>query len=358
MNFREMSAGFFERETLDRALALLLERRGSDLHLVPESPPVFRIDGKLVTLPEFDRPMHPDPLSEVLSSILTDRARRILQEEKQVDFRYENEYGRFRVNVFREIKGLAATFRAIPVKIPTPEELLLPQEIVNFAEAPSGLVLVVGATGSGKSTTLASLINHINRSRACRIITIEDPVEFIHRSEKALISHRELGEHVESFAMGLRAALREDPDVILVGEMRDLETMALAIEAALTGHLVFATVHARSVTQTVSRIVKVFPPQEQERIQVTLADCLQGVVYQELVPRAGGGRVAIFEILRMTPASAEIIRKGAFKQISSIQPSMGYFSLEASLKERFHKGLIEEKVFKQLVQSRSDHLKP
>lgn len=349
MNYRELSLGTFERSDLDRALTLLIEKKGSDLHLVPGSPPVFRLDGKLTVLPEFDFPVHADHLSEVFSSILSDRAKEVLQREKQVDFRYENDTGRFRANIFRELRGLAGVFRAIPLKIPTPEELFLPQEVVGFAEAKSGLVLVVGATGSGKSTTLASLINYTNRTKSCRIITIEDPVEFVHSPDKALISHRELGDHVPSFAAGLRSALREDPDVILVGEMRDLETMALAIEAALTGHLVFATVHARSVTQTVSRIVKVFPPQEQERIQVTLADCLLGVVYQELLPRIGGGRIAVFEILRMSPAAAEIIRQGAFKQISSIQPAMGYFSLESSLKERMRKGLIEESLVRKIL---------
>jgi len=331
------------RQKLDTMLDTLVDMNGSDLHIAPTEIPKFRIEGDLRELDDFKFVVRPEHSEETARSIIPPHLKDEFDERKQCDFRYETDKGRFRVNVFRELRGISMVFRAIPIHIPEAKKLGLPEEILNFTDRHDGFVLVAGATGSGKSTTLAALLNEINKKYKKRIITIEDPIEFVHKNKKSLISHRELGTHVMSFADGMKAALREDPDVILVGEMRDLETMNLAIEAALTGHLVFATVHAKGVGQTISRIVKVFPPNEQERIRISLADCLQGIVYQRLVKGKTGKRVALFEILDVSGAASNLIRSNKLQQLKSLQPSQGYISLDRYATRLFQEDLIDKK---------------
>lgn len=302
---------------LNRLIEVLDRLGGSDLHIVAGGPPVMRIDGEL-------RPLEAPALSsdDVLKLLARLGGRTVLarfESEKEFDFAAELPGGkRLRVNAFLTLRGPAAALRRIPDSLPSAAALGMPPSLLRLADLPRGLVLVTGATGSGKSTTLAALIDRINDSRACHVLTIEDPVEFVHASRRSLISHRELGTHTGSFAGALRSALREDPDVILVGEMRDRETIHLALTAAETGHLVFGTLHAATAARTVDRIIDVFPAGDKEQVRAMLAGSLQGVVSQLLLPRRGGGRVAAFEILVATPAVRNLIRENKIPQISSL----------------------------------------
>ena len=298
-------------------LELLVERGGSDLHLTASERPRIRLDGELEELREFE-PADADLLDDLLRDITPETQRQVFLETNDADFAHEMPgRARFRVNLFRNRKGPAAVLRQIPHEIPTFEQLGLPDELRRLTELSKGLVLVTGPTGSGKSTTLAALIDLINETRRDHIITIEDPIEFVHPSKGCLVSQREVGVHTHSFKRALRAALREDPDIVLVGEMRDLETTAIAIETAETGHLVFGTLHTTTAASTVERVVDQFPGDRQEQIRIMLADSLRAVIAQTLLKRVGGGRVAAFEILVGTPAVSNLIREGKTFQIPS-----------------------------------------
>ena len=289
-------------------LKTALAKGASDIHLKVGNPPIFRVDGSLRALKEAPR-LSPEVMKEVAYSVMTDRHKERFQEENEIDLSYAvSGMGRFRVNVFRQRGSISIVFRAIPFKIPFIDELLLPPVIEEIASKHRGLVLVTGTTGCGKSTTLAAMINHINTHRNNHVITIEDPIEFLHRDKKSIINQREVGEDTGDFSAALRSSLRQDPDVILVGEMRDLETIETAIMAAETGHLVFSTLHTLDATETVNRIIAVFPPHHQNQIRIQLGSVLEGVISQRLVPKAdGSGRVPAAEVLLATARIREYI---------------------------------------------------
>lgn len=330
-------------EAMAQLLDFVVERRASDLHLVAGSPPIFRIDGDLV--PAEDLPsLDAERLRAMLWSIAPDRNRDEWTARHDTDFAHETPKARFRVNVFANRLGIAAVLRQIPNQIRTAEELGLPQALLDLCFLTKGLVLVTGPTGSGKSTTLAALIDYINRNRSDHILTIEDPIEFVHRNKKCLVNQREVGVHTESFKRALRAALREDPDIILVGELRDLETVAIAIETAETGHLVFGTLHTTTAPATVDRLIDQFPADQQEQIRVMLADTLKGVVAQTLCKKVGGGRIAALEILLVNHAISNLIREGKTFQIPSVMQTSkakGMCTLNDSLLDLVKKGLVE-----------------
>jgi len=302
-------------------LDVLLERAlaygASDLHLRAGTPPLIRVHGRLQLLPEADSP---DGYEAALLAILTESQRQTFETRSDLDFAYEiPEVGRFRVNLLRQYKGIGAVFRLLPTRIRTLEELGLPQVVYSLVRLEQGLVLVTGPTGSGKSTTLAALVDHINQESDKHIVTIEDPLEFIHPNKKSLVTQREVGAHTTSFAAALRAVLREDPDIILLGELRDLESIALAITAAETGHVVFGTLHTRTAASTVDRLIDVFPSDQQSQIRTMLAETLKGVIAQQLLIRTDGqGRVIAVEILIGTTALANLIREGKTYQIPSL----------------------------------------
>jgi twitching motility protein PilT len=304
-----------EMEALFR---LMIERKASDIHISVGSPPILRIDGEI--RPLGDRPvLTASDTERILWPIAPDRNREEFQRRNDTDFAYEIAgLARFRCNFFRDRKGIGGVFRQIPTKILTAEDMNLPKEVLDLCRLPKGLVLVTGPTGSGKSTTLAAMIDYVNRIRTDHVITIEDPLEFVHENKKCLINQRQVGEHTDSFKDALRAALREDPDIVLVGEMRDLETVAIAIETAETGHLVFGTLHTSSAPSTVDRIIDQFPADRQGQIRVMLAESLKGVISQLLCKKIGGGRVPVLEILISTPSVSNLIREAKIFQIPSI----------------------------------------
>ncbi len=290
----------------------------SDIHLSADMPPIIRVDGELreVRVGTLTK----DDVAQMLDSIMTEQQRTIFKERLEHDFSYDvNDKLRFRVNVYNASTGPAASFRLIPYGVKSLAELQAPAVLRSFAALNKGLILVTGPTGSGKSTTLAALIDHINKSQSKHIITIEDPIEFIHKSDKCLINQREVGAQTQSFANALRSALREDPDIILVGELRDLESIRLALTAAETGHLVFATLHTSSAAQTINRIIDVFPGDDKDLVRTMLSTSLEGVVAQRLIPKANGkGRVAAFEIMVATSAIKNLIRENKIPQIHSL----------------------------------------
>ncbi len=298
-------------------LSVMLARRASDLHLSSENVPVYRIDGDITPDPEY-RKLSSTRLKEMIFSITPERNREDWEKKKDTDFAYETDEARFRVNVFADRKGIGAVIRQIPNTIKTAEELGLSKALLDLCHLPKGLVLVTGPTGSGKSTTLAGMVDHINRTRSDHIITIEDPIEFVHPNRSCLVNQREVGVHTDSFKNALRAALREDPDVVLVGELRDLETIAIAIETAETGHLVFGTLHTNTAPSTVDRIIDQFPSDRQQQIRTMLSESLKGVVAQTLCKKIGGGRVAAQEIMICNGGVANLIREGKTFQLPSI----------------------------------------
>ena len=302
---------------LTQLLAFTMQNKASDLHLSAGNPPIIRVHGDLRRI-KTDAPFTSDEIRTMLYSVMSEQQRADFENDLELDFAISfGEKARFRVNGFTTRSGCAAVFRTIPSDIPTIEDLDLPPIMKRFAELETGIVLVTGATGSGKSTTLASLINHINLDK--HILTIEDPVEFVHHSKKGLINHREIGRDTVSFSKALKSALREDPDVILVGELRDYETMSLALTAAETGHLVFATLHSSTAAKAVDRILDVFPAGDKPMARTMLAGSLQGVVAQNLLSRAdGGGRVGAFEILVGTNAVRNLIRENQIPQMYSM----------------------------------------
>jgi twitching motility protein PilT len=296
----------------------MVEQKASDLHLTSGAPPFLRLHGNMSPLNY--RQLSNQDVQALIFEILTEKQKKAFVEKWELDFAYVVEgLGRFRCNVFMQRKGLGAVFRTIPEKIKTAQELNLPPAIIDLTDTDRGLILVTGPTGSGKSTTLAAMIQHINSNRESHILTVEDPIEFVHPNLKSLVNQREVGSHTKTFSNALKAALREDPDIILVGELRDLETISLALTAAETGHLVFATLHTSSASKTIDRIIDVFPPGQQGQIRTMLADSIRGIVAQSLFTRADGqGRVAAFEIMKGTKAIANLVRENKIYQIPSI----------------------------------------
>ena len=303
---------------IDRLLKKLVEHKGSDLHMSCGSPPMIRKDGEMEHLAGFP-PLSPESMERMVMPIVPDRNKEEFARTHDSDFAYELPgVCRFRANLFVDLKGIGAVFRIIPSKILSTDDLGIPKEVLSLCHLPKGLVLVTGPTGSGKSTTLAALIDYINRVRSDHIITIEDPVEFVHPNKKCLINQRQVGEHTDSFKKALRAALREDPDIVLLGEMRDLETIAIALETAETGHLVFGTLHTSSAPATIDRIIDQYPPEQQAQIRVMLANSLKGVMAQMLCKKIGGGRAAAWEIMLGIPSISNLIREQKIFQIPSI----------------------------------------
>ncbi|MBO4653224.1 MAG: type IV pilus twitching motility protein PilT [Lachnospiraceae bacterium] len=330
---------------LDEILQEAVDRHASDIHITAGRPVIFRIDGDLRPL-DSDK-LTPEQIEELVVPLFADNDRLVETMEKtgEIDFAHSlYGRGRFRVNVFKQRGTLAMVMRLLPFKIPAPRELGLPASVQELCQRKRGLVLVTGATGSGKSTTLASLINMINKTYSKHIITMEDPIEYLHRHEKSIVNQREIGDDTESYAGALRAALREDPDVILVGEMRDLETIQTAITAAETGHLVFSTLHTNNAADTINRVIDVFPPHQQQQIRVQLASVIECVISQQLLPiQTGSGRVAAFEVMMGTSAVRNLIREGkAFQIPSMIQTSkkQGMQSMDDALYNLYIGGLI------------------
>ncbi len=321
---------------VDDLLRMMLDRGGSDLHLTVGSPPGIRVRGEIIPV-ETVKPLSPRDTMEMILSLLSEEQRRRFETELELDFAYSIPgVSRFRANVFQQRNSMGAVFRVIPIKIPTMEDLGLPKVCRYLADRPRGLVVVTGPTGSGKSTTLAAMIDHINASRPLHIITLEDPIEFMHRNKKAYVNQREVGEDTHSFAAALKRVLRQDPDVILVGEMRDLETIAAAITAAETGHLVLATLHTTGGPETVDRIIDVFPPHQQTQVRMQLSNTLEGVLSQTLLrTKDGRARVMAMEIMLGIPAIANLIREGKTHQMATIiqgGAALGMQTLDQSLK--------------------------
>lgn len=341
---------------LDELLRLTKQQQASDLHLSSGSAPYLRVHGEMVKLNY--REVSNEVCQSLIFQILTDKQKELFFENWELDFSYPlPNVGRFRVNVFMQRKGVAAVFRLIPENAQTVEELGLPPQLLDLLDASEGIVLVTGPTGSGKSTTLASMIHSINMTRKAHVITIEDPIEFVHQNEQALISQREVSSHTKSFHAALRAALREDPDIILVGEMRDLETISLAVTAAETGHLVLATLHTNSAVKTVDRIIDVFPQSQQAQIRAMLSESLRGIVAQALLPSADGqGRVPVVEILVNIPGVANLIREEKTVQIHSMMQtgrSFGMMTFETAVNELIRQGAITSEVGQSFLARRS-----
>ncbi len=331
----------------------VLHRRASDLHVTAGQHPVIRVRGRLVQLEDYPV-LTTSATREVIYSILTNDQRQRLETDWQLDFAYAIPgVARFRVNAYVQRQAISAAFRLIPQELPSIDDLGLPAVLHDFARRPRGMVLVTGPTGSGKSTSLAGIIDEINRTREEHILTIEDPIEFLHKHKKCIVNQREIGSDAQSFASALKGALRQDPDVILVGEMRDLETIHTALTAAETGHLVFATLHTQDTPQTIDRIIDVFPPEQQQQVRVQLSVALQGIVTQQLLPTLdGSGRIAACEVLVPTPAIRNLIREGKTHQIySSLQTgaNMGMQTMDTALAQLVRSGQISAK----LAESRS-----
>ena len=329
---------------LDEILIQSVKSGASDIHLTTGRPPSYRIDGVLAPI-EGER-LTPQMLEELLMPLMDVRHRGELQDNGQTDFAYAIPgVGRFRVNVFKQRGTLASVMRSLPFNIPEPEQLGIPAEVVEMTSRKRGLILVTGPTGSGKSTTLASLLHVINRTYPYHIITLEDPIEYLHRHDKSVVNQREIGSDSTNYAQALRAALREDPDVILVGEMRDLETISTAITAAETGHLVFSTLHTIGADKTIDRIIDVFPPNQQQQIRIQLASVLECVVSQQLLKKAdGSGRVAALEILFANNAVRNLIRESKTYQIASIMQTnkrAGMQTMDDALYDLYMRKLID-----------------
>ncbi len=328
---------------IELLLEEVVKKKASDLHIQVGLPPMLRIDGKLTPV-QGQEALTEELVETLVFSILDEDQKQILLKDKEFDFSFAfGDLGRFRVNAFHERGNMAAALRLIPNEIRTVEQLGLPPIINKFAQHPRGLVLVTGPTGSGKSTTLAALIDKINSERADHIITIEDPIEYTHRSKKSVVAQREVHYDTFSFSAALRSTLREDPDVVLIGEMRDLETIASAITIAETGHLVFATLHTNSASQSIDRMIDVFPPHQQPQIRAQLSNILMAICSQRLIPSIGGGRVAAAEILIATPAVRNIIREGKTHQLEAVIQTgaeFGMQSMDKTLVSLIHSGTI------------------
>jgi twitching motility protein PilT len=327
---------------ITKLLKFAYQQDASDLHISSGEPPMVRVHGsmKKLKMPSLDE----QQTHALIYDIMNDEQRKVFDEKSDIDFSMQvGDIARFRVNCFRQHRGLGAVFRKIPTKVLTLEQLNMPNILRDITRREKGLILVTGPTGSGKSTTLAAMLDYINDNREGHILTVEDPIEFVHTSKKCLINQREIGPHTKSFANALKAALREDPDYILVGEMRDLETIQLALTAAETGHLVFGTLHTSSAPKTVDRIIDVFPPEQQAQVRAMFSESIQAIVTQTLCKKVGGGRVAGLEILLGTTAVRNLIREAKIHQIpSAMQTSqgIGMQTMEMHLKELYESGLI------------------
>jgi twitching motility protein PilT len=334
--------------SIDELLERMVEANASDLHVTTGTPPAIRVRGEVERLEGFD-PLNAEQTQLLLYRILSSEQQKNFELNRQLDFSYSIPgLARFRVNVYFQRESIGAAFRLIPTELKTLEELGIPDSLHVLAEKPRGLVLVTGPTGSGKSTTLAAIIDEINRNRSEHILTIEDPIEFLHRHKRCIVNQREIGPDATSFADALRAALRQDPDVILVGEMRDLETISTALTAAETGHLVFGTLHTQSAPSTIDRIIDVFPAEQQEQVRIQIANSLQGVVTQALLPTADKvGRVPALEILLPDDAVRNLIRQGKVEQIYSVMQTntgRGMQTMEQSLGDLIMRRVVELEV--------------
>lgn len=330
---------------ISEILTYTKEQGASDLHISTGEPPIIRINGDIRKVDS--PPLSKEQVHTMLYDILTDEQRKTFEEKKEIDFAVDFKgIARFRVNAFYQSRGEGIVFRTIPSNMMMLEELGLPKILAELTEKTKGLILVTGPTGSGKSTTLAAMIDHINRHKKCHIITIEDPIEFVYEPELSLINQRELGVHTYSFANALRSALREDPDVILVGEMRDLDTISLAMTAAETGHLVFGTLHTSSAAETVDRVIDVFPAEQQSQIRTMFAKSIQAVVCQTLLKKKDGtGRIAALEIMIGTPAIRNLIRESKGAQIPGLMQTgskSGMQTMDAALVELYRKGVVSK----------------
>lgn len=327
---------------ITKLLEFAFQQDASDIHISAGESPMMRIHGSMKRLKA--PPLTAEDTHSLLYDIMNDGQRKVFEEFSDIDFSMQlGDLARFRVNVFRQQRGMGAVFRKIPTKILSIEELSLPPIVGELTNRPKGLILVTGPTGSGKSTTLAAMIDLINQKEEGHILTIEDPIEFVHPSKKCLVNQREIGPHSKSFANALRASLREDPDIILVGEMRDLETIQLALTAAETGHLVFGTLHTSSAPKTVDRVIDVFPPAQQQQVRAMFAESIQAVITQTLCKKTGGGRIAALEILIGTTAVKNLIREGKIHQIPGVMQTsqnIGMQTLEMHLKDLVNRGLI------------------
>ena len=346
------------RLSLIDILNFVAERNASDLHLVAGGQPFVRMNGDLFRLENYPK-LTPDDVQNLVYAILGERQQERLEEELELDISYSIPgKARFRVNCYYQRDSLAAAFRLIPFDLKTVADLGLPAHVADLARIPRGLVLVTGATGSGKSTTLASLIDIVNTERRAHIMTIEDPIEFLHHHKRSAVSQREVGVDTESFSEALKRVLRQDPDVILVGEMRDLETISTAITAAETGHLVFATLHTQDAPQTIDRIIDVFPPAQQPQIRVQLSTTLQGVLSQQLLQTSDGrGRVVACEVLIVTPAVRHLIREGKVHQIYTVMQTGSQFgmqTMDGSIAELLRQGRISKLVASQAAHNAED----
>ncbi len=337
----ELGAG---EPRINRYLRMMVKLGASDLHLSSSVQPMVRLHGEMLPLGD-GSPLTADELGPLLREIMPQRNEKELDEASDTDFAHTIEQvARFRANVFVDRKGIGGVFRVIPFDLLTPAEIGLPEQVLDLCWLSKGLVLVTGPTGSGKSTTLATLVDYINQNRADHIITIEDPIEFVHANKKCLVNQREVGTHTRSFKNALRAALREDPDIVLVGELRDLETIAIAIETAETGHLVFGTLHTTTAPSTVDRVIDQFPPDQQAQIRVMLSESLRGVVAQVLCKKKSGGRVAAYEVLISNPAVANLIREGKTFQLTSVMQTgkkIGMQTMNEHLLAHVQAGLVE-----------------
>src|ERR1700710_3043249 len=341
------------KRELDELLSLLVERGGSDLHITAGIAPCFRINGELKPLDGRDR-LLPVDTETLIRSVLSDTLWHRFETTQELDTAYALPgVSRFRVNVYRQRGAVGAVMRAIPHKIRSADEPGLPQSVENFAQLPRGLVLVTGPTGSGKSTTLASLLDVANRTRAAHIVTIEDPIEYVHTHQRCVVNQREVGTDTADFSVALKHALRQDPDIILVGELRDLETTSVAVTAAETGHLVLATLHTQSAAQTIDRLIDIYPPHQQGQIRAQLANCLQGVVTQALAPTQDGkGRTAICEVMVVSPAVRNLIREDKVHQITTVLQSsgdLGMMSFDQHLAQRYSEQVISKRTALELA---------
>ena len=330
--------------TMHKLLSEAINRNASDLHIAVGYPPVLRIDGELVNLDE--KLFSPEDTEQLIFSVLTDEKKELLEVNREIDLAYTYEgamNARFRINAYYAMKNLSGAFRLIPSRVKTIEELMLPQMYHQFAKLKQGLILVTGPTGHGKSTTIAAILEDINRTRFCHIVTIEDPIEYVFEGKKALIDQREMNDDTHSWNIALRSVLRQDPDVILVGEMRDFETIAAAITLAETGHLVFATLHTNSASQTLDRIIDVFPENQQQQVKTQVANTLEAVIAQRLIPLDKGGRRAVSEIMLNNSAVSNLIREGKMYQVDNVirtSSDIGMVYLERALVNLVREGVI------------------
>ncbi len=342
---------------IDDLFKIMVEQGASDLHITSGAPPFLRLHGRMMPLNY--KELNSQEVQGLLFEILTEKQKKSFVEKWELDCAYTLQgVARFRCNVFMQRKGLAGVFRIIPEKIKSAQELNIPQGILDLLDCDRGLILVTGPTGSGKSTTLAAMIHEINLSSESHIITVEDPIEFVHQNIKCIVNQREVGSHTKSFANALKAALREDPDIILVGELRDLETISLALTAAETGHIVFGTLHTNNSAKTIDRIIDVFPSGQQSQIRTMLSESLRGIVAQTLFSRADGqGRIAAYEILRNSKAIANLIREGKIHQIpSALQTgtSLGMITFEKYIEDLVKKGKVSNADAKTFLGKESD----